>query len=432
MQQEIRVLIKNSFVFILSGTLIGFLVVSLEVKIFIPLIVLIAFSTFYFSEKIFGISYSPVGIMSMAWLLPPLLNFLDPKWELTARTYLIILGSFFLFSLGSLMVVSNFKIYKARIKEAKVLPWSKDFIDKVIIVFFFIGTIGFLLNFLNILKAGGITLYFKYGLRYVESIFGRNTFSNYLYFLNMIVVPLVIFRHLFYGKKFSFIGLLSFSFLFFHGIRGTVLYSLLILFWVIILSRKKIRLREIFIFLIISFLVFSFVTIFRDPRGFFKSEFSFKEAVLYNLKRAYEYVASNYSNLQETLNNYDNFLLGKYTFGNITRILTLGKVKINVSFPIVDERFNVGTYLRDYFIDFGLIGALIFTFMIGSVTAWFFMLYLQRPTQRNLFVYSIICTMISATFWFNEFLRIQFIYFIVLIWAVDLLHKIYLFKREKQ
>lgn len=431
MRQEKRVLIKEGFVPILSGILIGYLVVFIEVKIFIPLIVLIAFSSSYFSKKMFGVSYSPIGIMSIVWLLPSLLNFLDSHWELTNRTYLIILASFFCFSVGSIMVISKYKISKLRVKKERVLPWHKDFIDKVIIVFFLLGTIGFLLDFSNVLEAGGITLYFRNGLRYTELIFGRNTFSNYLYFLNMIVVPLVIFRYLFYGKKFPFLGLLSFSFLFFHGIRGTILYSLLISFWVVVLSRKKIHLREIFIFLIISFLVFSFVTIFRDSKAFL-SVFSFREAVLYNLKMVYEYIAPNYANLQETLNNYDNFLLGRYTFGNIVRILNLGKAKINFSFPIVDERFNVGTYLRDYFIDFGLFGALIFTSIIGSITTWFFLLYLQRPTQRNLFVYSIICTMVSVAFWFNEFLRIQFIYFIVLIWSVDLLHKIYLLRRDKQ
>ena len=88
-------------------------------------------------------------------------------------------------------------------------------------------------------------------------------------------------------------------------------------------------------------------------------------------------------------------------------------------FYLVDRLYNAGTYLRDFFVDFGLAGILAGPFVLGFVTTLLFGKLRFTLTLRNALLYSIAATMITFTFWYNEFTRIQFWYFMAVIWLVD-------------
>lgn len=392
--------------------------------IFIPLFALLSFFCLLASKKMFHTYFSPVGIMGLGWLLPALVTFLDYRWELLGTTWLVILVSFFMFCLGSMFaIITRGHPLKVRSKSVviKVTPWSRSFTDKVTLFFFLSGLVGFGINLFCVLIAGGLSLYVQGG-RVAELTFGTNTIINYLFFLNMLVVPLVVFSLTTYGSRLKVIlwGCCSFVFLFFHGVRGTLIFSIVITFWVAALTRNRLEARYILVILVVGLVGFNLVTEIRDPQTYLVSDINLKTILAHSTERIYTYIAPNYANLQKELLECNQLYMGDACLRHIFH----GNIfSFSVPFHLVDSSFNAGTYLRPYWMDFGIAGILVAPFVIGVITTFVFLQFIKRPSQYMLFTYSIILTMISFAFWFNEFLRTQFIYFLVILYFVELVRR---------
>lgn len=426
---------RNLIGIIGTATICGLLAIALGKYLFIPLFFFISIFCLFFSKRLYNSYFSPIGIMGVSWLLPSLFTFLDSKWELKEITWFVILGSFIMFFLGALFVSLKQKFSLKFGNEIKL--WEKKFLDKAILVLFLIGIIGFFANFLNILSEGEISIYLERGFRAGEQIFAQNTFTNYLYFLNMLVVPLCVFRLKTYGRNllFIFIGLFSFIFLFFHGVRGTLIFTLIISIFGVLLSVNQFKLKYAFLILLLTILSFGFVSIGRNPaivleqgaQGVIKTIF----------KQIYLYIAPNYANLEKQILELDFHYFGLASLNELFR----GRLAhlMNISFPLYlaqeekynGEYYNIGTYLRPLWTDFGIVGITLLPFLLGAATTFIFLNFLKNPSQINLLIYSIIATMLFFSFWHLEFLRPQFLYFISVLYFTDLIRK-RIKKREQE
>lgn len=416
---------KNSIYLIVTSIICGTGAIILGKYIFIPLFPLTSLFCLIFSKKVYNSYFSPIGIMGVSWLIPSLSTFLDPRWDLKEITWFVILGSFLMFFGGILFVSLKWPSVKIRnIKYIKkIKPWKKAFLDKTITFLFLLGLIGFVINFSFVLKSGGVSIYFEKGFRAAEYIFARNTLINYLYFLNMLVVPFVAFRLVVYGRNFKSIllGLLSFFFLFFHGIRGTIIFAAVITLWIWILKTNHLRVKHLIILITIGVLGFSFVTVGREPSKFLSGELNLTEIV----NKIYNYIAPNYANLQQELMLRNQYLLGQDVFGPLIQLFSFRQIKLQIEYHLASKVYVIGTYLKDYIVDFGVAGIVVAPFLIGCITTLFFLIFLKNPSQCNLFIYSIIATMITFSFWYNEFLRIQFLYFMAIIYLIELIRRTY-------
>jgi len=370
---------------------------------------------------------SPPAVLSIAWLLPPLLTYLDPCWHLVPYTWFIIYASFIAFFFGYALCLVNPKGYIRKIhlpQVDKLRLWPRNTMERVIYCLFIFGMLGFAVGLFHIFQQGGLQIYWKLGFRQAEHIFGSNPLANYLFFLNMLVVVLTAAYIRLYSARLKviLIGLISFVTLFFHGIRGTVIYTLIIATYATLLVSKRVKIRAIVIVIATAFFVFGLVMFGRDP-AMFKSFTPAKvlEAILGEM---YLYVAPNFANLQQEILFRDKFLYGKATFRPFLKVVTLdGKLfplPEPPNFLLLNASYNVGTYLRNFYVDFGIAGVLLFPFLLGLATTAIFVHLARYKTMRGFFTYAIMLTMITATFWFNEFLRIQFLYFIALVWLIDL------------
>ncbi len=398
----------------------------------------------HLSRRMFNNLYSPLALMSFGWLLPSFFviflpdNYKFEGWEIRLELWIAVFLSFFSFAAGHFFYWMFFlsKEVKSKILQRKESPIGSRFgsnseekkYDTLITIFFIIGMIGLMLNLGHVMVAGGLSLYWQLGFRDVETIFGKNTIINYLYFLN----PLVIILGTAYAKKFgsswkiTLFSALSFLALFFHGIKSTIVFPTIIAFIVFVLLSKKIKRRTILLFFLCVFLGFQVVTVGRNLPELKDKDFA--EIVTYRQSEIYLYYTPSFANLQEELLKFRDFTGGTETLGFVKSIIDFfffnkrdDKERMDTVEPyyLVNEAYNVGTYLRDPYRDFGYIGIIIFPFLYGFFTTLFYCNYLLHPSIRNLVIYSIFALMILISFFSNHFFKIQYYYWIIVLTASD-------------
>jgi len=410
---------------------------------FIPLIII---STILYSIKIHGNIYSPIVVFSIGWLLPSLSTFIigysEPKWLLNELTWLVILIVYISFFVGYFVHYLFFKSknleLKDNFKDFQIWHYKKFKIG--LTVLFVLGFTGLIINLSHVFKQGGFKLYFS-GFRNLERIFGSNPIVNYLYFLNGLVVILCTIYLLKYGKDKLVItySILSFISLFFITIKNTVIFPLTISFIGYCLYKKKIKWRIIILIIIIILLVFMVVTVGR--RFTEKDTFSIEETLGFSLKSMIYYVAPNYSNFQQELLKREERTAGILTFGSLidlVKFVVTGQRAVvrnpqkswvgGIKWHLVQDGMNMGTFMRGHYIDFGIPALIFFPAFIGFISTWFYADFLIHKNTRSLFFYSIICMILLSSFWTNHFLRIQYLYWIFIVYVIDKIFKIKLIR----
>jgi oligosaccharide repeat unit polymerase len=283
------------------------------------------------------------------------------------------------------------------------------------------------------------------GFRQAENIFGASTWSNYLFFLNMLTVSLSLFYLAKYKKRLLIIIILIASYLalFFHGIKATIIIPTVMAAWVVILSGRDFKWRYVLIPVLISFFAFQIGFIGRDY--IYYSKVGFDKAYGRNTDTFFNYIAPNYANLQKQINVLNILSYGSYSFGPFHEIYDYfgnkrtpaesGEFMKKKGGPatsddslLVSGSYNVATYLSHIHRDCGFPGIYIFPFILGIITTLVYFAYLNAPTVKNLIIYSIVATMLTLAFFSNEFIRIQLWFLILVVVLIDLMVKV---KRAK-
>ena len=253
--------------------------------------------------------------------------------------------------------------------------WTGGFTRRVIYVLFIISIIAFTINIRRVLRHGGIEIYLTAGLRTVEHIFGANPLINQLFFLSMLVVVLSVLYTLICGFHLRIVtlGFISFLTLFPQGIRGNIIRTIVLVTFVYLAVKRRLNLRKLIIGMVLVYLVFGLVTVGRDPKLYLSLDFWELQKEI--VQKMYLYIAPNFANLQEEMANRGTFLYGRETGYSLIKILTLDGMLVKThllerpNYFLVDDAYRVGTYLRDFYIDFGIVGIVIGPLFLGVVSA---------------------------------------------------------------
>jgi oligosaccharide repeat unit polymerase len=400
-------------------------VVSVYIPPAIPFVLVAVVVGLIVGKVLFGAIINPASLMAVFWLLPAITTYGEPQWRLSFVGWAAVLGSFFSFLTG--LALSRLFQQKAVSQSRNGNSKDKNFLGFLFRVVFFIGLIGFAINFSRLVNSGGLRVYLEEGFRTAEFYFAYG-WSNYLYYFNILVPALgVLYYQLTERKIYLISSVLAIIFTLFQGIRTTTVVTLVLMFWSYVLSKKRFNFRLAIVVLFITILVFQLVSIGRDIH--IKHTFSFIDLLTYKPLQLLRYIAPNYANLQLEILERRKFLWGMDTFDPfVDWYLTLVEGK-NLDRHVwntylVDRRYNVGTYLRDFYRDFSWIGILVAPVMLGWISGVAFFRYQKRATVLVIIINSFLFTMISFSFWYNFFVWKQFIVLLIMVLLVSFVSKL--------
>lgn len=372
---------------------------------------------------------SPITAHIIGWLIPSILfltitNFKNYKYfEINFNVVIAIILSSVSFIIGSF--IGN----NIRITPSNNINKSKKLIDlkRLITPLTLLGLIGLFHNLLNIVRAGGASLYLTGGLRNVEKIFGSSTLMNYFYFC---LAPLLAFKslQLYLRKDYSRYSILFLIFiiisLMLHGVKGTVIYPVFITIYLLLQYGYRPSKKIIIYGSILIVSVFQVITIGRELPFLINRGLTIKEIVLTGIEKPILYLTSGFTNLQLELKYVSDYMYGKFTFGGFYQLFnfflgTNRELVIQQSeLFLVDKSYNTATYLRSLNRDFGYLGIVFGPFIYGSIGGYLYnkAYILQSLSLR--YTYAIYLTMVTGMFFSNHFLKIQYIFWVLLIFLI--------------
>jgi len=80
-----------------------------------------------------------------------------------------------------------------------------------------------------------------------------------------------------------------------------------------------------------------------------------------------------------------------------------------------------GTYLNEFYMDFGLIGVVLFPFLIGLISSLIYMRMRHKPSALNIFLYSYIAWNIIFSIYANGFILFDFLWNVLFFYVFDLI-----------
>lgn len=411
---------------------------STSVYAYSVFVLILAFGSMYAGKRIYGDNLSPLTMFALGWLLPAACAVFLPlfekyvDWQIRGELWLAVVLAHLAFIAGHFLyvVINRSSIKSVSTNGTVFLPCKGEVClqaqnSKILHLFFFFGMLGFALNLMHILQAGGLGLYLELGLRQVETIFGQSTLINYLYFFNALVLIIGMVHQCKFGysRKVTAMMATSFVALFFMGLKSNIIFPALMASISFLLCRKKIDLRKTIVIGLICFISFQFVNIGRELPFLIARDASIAEILTTGLDNIFLYFTTAYVNLQEEIQNFKryqlgtdsfqifmefyNFITGQRTFDNI--------FQYNDPIYLYNESYNTGTLLREHFRDFGYYGIVIFPFMHGIVSAFAYFCYLRRPSILNTSIYSIMSVVMLSSFFGDHSLKIQYLFWLVVL-----------------
>lgn len=294
---------------------------------------------------------------------------------------------------------------------------SKEKVSSVFILFILlVGFTAFLLNIYRVLSELGVDAYLVSSSKSIELTFGRYTTINYLYFLLMLLPSLVLVSKLQGIIKF-FLIVAPLLMLTLNGIKSTFLFALTFtLFTYFQVNGMKVKYLFVTAPVVLVMVTLMFVMV--NMGG----EFALSK--YYDL--LYGYVGINYKNFELELTERENFTYGKYTFFFLTKLQSSefsGGYYASNDFYLLDPDFNMGTVLREFFVDFDLLGVFIILLFLGLVSGWVFK-YASEVKGVWYIISSVFLTASLFAFFGNQFIRLQFIWLVLILLLFDFIERV--------
>jgi oligosaccharide repeat unit polymerase len=135
----------------------------------------------------------------------------------------------------------------------------------------------------------------------------------------------------------------------------------------------------------------------------------------------YIYIMCNFENLNNYIVNGPNtFFMGAASFKFIFSIMNIDSGvsetwKNNLQYPWL----NTGSMFKDFYMDFGIIGIIIFTFLIGFIATY---VYRKAISQKNIlycFLYTSITYALCMSFFTNYFAATDFVFNVIICYIVS-------------
>ena len=344
----------------------------------------------------------PGLVFSFSLLLPIYIFKVDISYD-TKLIFLLSSLIFFLFSIAG---------FSLRLKKNIVFPVGK----KSLAILLTIGTFGFLINFLRVLREFGLYAYFLIDSKSLELSFGRYSIFNYMFFVLMLVPSLAIILKV---KKVKYVlyVILPLILLPLNGIKSTFLFCLMITVFTY-LQVYRINFRKL-VLIVPAIFFFVYIMFSYVNRNSLVSFELFMDLI-------YGYIGINYENFELEYLLRHSFTYGKYTFFFLTKIFDSsfkGGYYASTDFYLISPDYNMGTVLREFFVDYGLFGMFFLLALLGGVSG--FLYRCAREYGGLFYVYSsIFLTASCFAFFGNQFIRLQFIWLCIVVFGLYCLGKV--------
>lgn len=366
--------------------------------------------------------FTPPVIFGFSLLLPILIF----SYRLQVLTYLTLGSAVFAFCAGYYpWILSNRKshnTHRVAWDSIRFETQGDRYYKVTILVLFFAAQVGFLTNLMRVISTYGSTAYFIVNSKDIELSFGKSSFINYIYFLNIYVAALCTYyvtrvRRHFFLYLILFTSILE---LLFIGIKSTFIFGSMICFFVYILAKRSMKsmiLPSLALLISVGFL-FAIVNLSLLSNGTGEDSTRFVTLIYEAIEN---YIYYNYINLDLEIAKRSVYTWGEYTFFFISKIYNPGMVGYydSLDFILLDPDYNMGTLLREYFVDFGIVGALLIPFMLGNISAYVILRLRTTFSQKHFIFAAVLMTASAFAFFGNQFVRLQFIYIVMVAYSVD-------------
>lgn len=357
-----------------------------------------------------------------ASLLTPLLVFSIPVATFTALV-LVVAAACFTVSYWMVVVVGAKRWRDASSPARTSVPVRE--LALMAAVMFVVGQAAFAVNLLRVMTVLGPSAYATAGSKSIELTFGASSIVNYIFFLN--IPAACIGAYLIASGRYTWrtavLVICAVASLGFTGIKSTMIFgSCMVLFVYVLVKRPGMAwlLGAAAAMALVTFMLFVGVNI--GPAALLElgSNDALAERVLL-IGRGY--VFNNYINLDLEFAQRDSYAFGKFTFFFISKLLDPSLVGYYDAddLLVVDPAFNMGTLLREYFVDFGVPGALGIPFVLGALTGLVSNAWTYGRLPRHAITLSVLLTACLFAFFGNQFVRLQFIYVVMVSYGADLL-----------
>lgn len=360
--------------------------------------------------------FNPDGVFSFIWLFSVSLSqfrlsIMQFEWSLLV--WFVVISSWVSYLLGSQIVDLTIKNTNSNITNLNQNRLNKKKLKQGITLLFFISIASFILE---VVVAGYVPIlssnmgaYRSFGISFVH----YNTVS-------MAVVVLLSFYYLVNYKKdkriamilliglVQIISIVSRQLLIFVFFGGVLIYHY---------KKRALTLKSLSISVLVSFSIFGAMGLLRNQSlDYLYYVAQIKPGVEKNfLMWPYLYLSMGFENLRNLIMSDVDFTFGRLILEPLwalTRIKTMF-LNINLGQYNTIPEFNVSTFLRDFYLDFGLIGTLFFPFIIGIVSKFVY----RKIPKSDIYLFVFIFVLHNLTFSFfvnfysNTSIMINLLYF---------------------
>lgn len=338
--------------------------------------------------------------------------------QLSDSLVLILLTSIFVFNITS-FCVNNTPIIKIKKKPRKFSKYISFFniyklLKKVIILLFII----------QIVYSRGVPLiwiftnkslnYFNFGISSLTGMF------------NGLLICLAV--YCLYFKNKDAILYLAISVLM---LNRQVLLAIIIEYVLLLIIRKKVNLSKIFKIIIITIIIFGALGNIRTGNETFERVFESKEnfkKIPTTIKWVYAYTTFSITNIDNlvTQDRKGQFNYGISTLKGFLPTIVLDKAEIEEKYnPIYLEKinFNVSTYMKELYLDFGVIGIILFNLIISIFSCRLYRKSKLKKSFMNNLMYAVCLHNIIMLYFTNMFIYlpviVQFIFVPIVFKNID-------------
>lgn len=351
---------------------------------------------------------SPPSLLATSLLFPIILFSID----LRMPVYLVFWVAVVFFSTA----YASVSLVGAEAKRpASLYSYDHRKIVIAIWVLFVVCEVAFLFNLARVVMQLGIDAYWTKTSKDIELTFGSITAVNYAFFLGVPAAVLICFgvAQRIISRAYLVLACFFCVQLLFTGIKSTFIFGSLVVFFSAQVSGLVSFGRSILfglVFVLVSLVLFLVVNIGFD-RIADERDYSVLFELLYEILKGYIY--NNYLNFELEFLYREEWGGGKFTFFFITKFLNPGVSGYYdlADFYLVDPDYNMGTFLREYFADYGVVGCFLIPAILGVLSSYARVGFLCENDWRAGVLYSVFCTAAAFAFFGNQFIRLQFIWF---------------------
>lgn len=410
-------IIVNMFIIIFIIALLGYIVppILYDIKYIFPwTIILLGVGIYLFLYYRTKDLFHPVAIFSVVLITTVgisnfKLSHIQSDWS--AKTWIVIIGTYTSFLMGYLLM----KLLQKKMPTPKVMV--DEVMESKFLKFMYILFGLCILAYIAELIKSGFHLpifskstgsYKHFGIPFVHYLTVTLAFVNYL-------ISVYFFKYKKINKYLIIIYVVSLVSVF------TLLSRQLLIFLIVITivschyMYKKIKLIHISVLLLLGLIIFSILGNIRSNSALYILQVGkiIEGVNSPTFAWVYLYFSMSYENLNYYINHFHDLYYGVNTFFPLFAFtLTKKYVQPDLLQYLPDVNLTVSTMMYDFYLDFGIVGIIIFPFLIGALSYYCYNILRNRFSINSVMFYSMIAHNLFFVFFVNFFANTTWVFHI--------------------